>query len=107
MLFARYLGQPNPLCKHLAGRFFGRNATPLDEYGANLSSESFPGRGFTKRYNDLQYLIQDMMRLGNIDLVLEPVISSLVKLGSHILETMSTISQVSQASQICTTRPCT
>ena len=30
-------------------------------------------RGFTKRHNDLQYLIQDMMRLGNIDLVLERV----------------------------------
>jgi hypothetical protein len=96
ILIARYLGQPNPLCKHLAGRFFGRNATPLDEYGENLSSKSLPGRGHTKRHNDLQYLIQDMMmRLGNIDSVLEPVNFFLGKVGQpYILEIMSTISQV-------------
>ena len=81
MLIARYLGQPNPLCQHLAGRFFGNNATPLDEYGANLSSESLPGRGFTKRHNDLQYLIQDMMRVANIDSVIEPVNFLLGKVG--------------------------
>jgi hypothetical protein len=44
MLIARYLAQPNPFCQHLAGRFFGKNATPLDEYGANLSLESLPGK---------------------------------------------------------------
>ena len=73
MLIAKYLGQPNPFCQHLAGRFFGRNATPLDMYGANLSSESLPGGGHTKRHTNLQHLIQDMMRLGNIDSVLEAV----------------------------------
>jgi hypothetical protein len=81
VLIARYLCQPNPLCKHLAGRYFGRNTIPLDEYGANLLSESLPGRGFTKQHNDLQYLIQDMMRLGNIDSVLEPVNFFLGKVG--------------------------
>jgi hypothetical protein len=40
MLIVRYLDQPNPFCQHLAGHFFGRNATTLDVYGANLSSES-------------------------------------------------------------------
>ena len=25
MLIAKYLGQPNPFCQHLAGQFFGRN----------------------------------------------------------------------------------
>ena len=42
-------------------------------YGANLSSESLPGGGHTKRHSSLQHLIQDMMRIGNIDSVLEPV----------------------------------
>jgi len=73
MLIARYLGQPNPFCQHLAGQFFGQNATPLDVYGANLSSESLPGGGCKKRHSSLQHLIQDMMRLGNIDSVLEAV----------------------------------
>jgi hypothetical protein len=79
MFIAKYLGQPNPFCQHLAGRFFGQNATPLDvyqgnnKYGANLSSESLPGGGHTKRHSSLQHLIQDMMRIGNIDSVLEPV----------------------------------
>jgi len=73
MLIAKYLGWPNPFCQHLAIRFFGRNATPLYVYGANLSSESLPGGGHTKRHSSLQHLIQDMMRIGNIDSVLEPV----------------------------------
>ena len=42
-------------------------------YGANLRSESLPGGGRTQRHSSLQHLIQDMMRLGNIDSVLEAV----------------------------------
>ena len=44
-----------------------------------------------------KHLTQDMMRLGNIDSVLEPVNFFHVKSGNHSSETMSTISQVSQA----------
>jgi len=54
MFISRYLGQPSPFCQHLAGRFFGRNATPLDVYdvyGANLSSEPLPRRGHSLRHS--------------------------------------------------------
>ena len=70
---------------NLAGLFFGRNATPLDVYGANLSSEPLPGRGHSKRHSSLQHLMQDMMRLGNIDTVLEPVHFFLGKVGQPFI----------------------
>ena len=66
-------------------------------YGANLSSESLPGGGHTKRHSSLQHLIQDMMRIGNIDSVLKPVNFFHGKVGQPFIRDMSIISQVSQA----------
>jgi hypothetical protein len=54
-------------------------------YGANLSSEPLPGRGHSKRHSSLQHLMQDMMRLGNIDSVLEPVHFFLGKVGQPFI----------------------
>ena len=77
-----------PFCQHLAGHFFGRNATPLDVYdvyGANLSSEPLPGRGHSTQHSSLQHLMQDMMRLGKIVSVLEPVNFVLGKVGQPFI----------------------
>ena len=54
-------------------------------YGANLSAVSLTGRGHTARHSSLQHLMQDMMKLGNIDLVLEPVNFLLGKVGQPFI----------------------
>jgi hypothetical protein len=61
--------------------------TLLDEYGANLSLIHYLTKDMRdmpndKQHSSLQHLIQDMMRLGNIDSVLlEPVNFFLGKVG--------------------------
>ena len=54
-------------------------------YGANLSSESLPGRGHTARHSSQQHLVQDMMRIAKIDSVLEPVNFLLGKVGEPFI----------------------
>ena len=44
--FTTYLGQPCPLIAPVAGRYFGKTGTVLDQYGANLASAALPGQGF-------------------------------------------------------------
>ena len=74
MLIAKYLGQPNPFCQHLAGRFFGGNATPLDVVWSKLIIRIITWRrSYKTSHYSLQHLIQDMMRLGNIESVIEAV----------------------------------
>jgi hypothetical protein len=51
----------------IVGRCFGKNGSKLDEYGANQASESLPGQGHTALQNQLQHIVQDTMKIGNID----------------------------------------
>ena len=43
VVMTTYLGQPCPIMAPLVGRYFGKRATALDRYGANLSAASLPG----------------------------------------------------------------
>ena len=71
MTITWYLGQKCPIIAPLAGRFFGKNGTQLDDYGTNLASAPLPGRGHTALHNKLQHIICSMMKLGNIEAVPE------------------------------------
>jgi len=71
MTISRYLGQKCPIIAPLAGRFFGKNNAQLDKYGTNLASAPLPGQGHKALHNKLQHILRDMMKLGNIESVLE------------------------------------
>jgi hypothetical protein len=73
MTTARYLGQPCQIIAHLVGRYFGKIRTKLDIYGANLASEPLPGLGHTALHNQLQHIVQDIMKICNIDYMTEAV----------------------------------
>ena len=47
-------------------RFFGKNGKLLDKYGANLAVASLLGQGHSSLHNQLQSLLQAMMKLGGI-----------------------------------------
>lgn len=61
-----YLGQPCPLVSPLAGRYFGRHGTIINEYGANISSAPLPGQRWRTIHNRIEALTQNMMKLGGI-----------------------------------------
>ena len=63
---ATYLGQPCPLMQPFVDRFFGKNGKLLDKYGANLAVASLLGQGHSSLHNQLQSLLQAMMKLGGI-----------------------------------------
>ena len=42
--FATYLGQPCSIMVPVVGRYFRKNGTELDKYGANLASACLPGQ---------------------------------------------------------------
>jgi hypothetical protein len=81
MTTARYLGQPCPIFAPLVGRYFGKNGTKLNEYGANLASELLPGQGHAALHNQLQHIVQDMMKIGNIDSTTEAANFLINKVG--------------------------
>jgi hypothetical protein len=81
MTTARCLGQPCPIIAPLVGRYFGKNGTKLDEYGANLASEPLPGCGHSTLHNQLQHIVQDMMKIGNIDSTIEAANFLINKVG--------------------------
>ena len=64
--FATYIGQECPVLGPLAGRHFGRQGAVMDAYGANLAAASLPGPGPRALHNNLQALLQSMMKLGGI-----------------------------------------
>ena len=61
-----YLGQACPLMAPVVGRYFGKNGDVLDKYGANLASAALPGACHRVLQNNLQSIIQAMMRVGGI-----------------------------------------
>ena len=64
--FATYLGQACPIIAPVVGRFFGKDGKQLDKYGANLAAAALPGQGHRTLHNQLQALLQAMMKLGGI-----------------------------------------
>ena len=64
--FATYLGQECPVFGPLAGRYFGHKATKLDKYGANLAAAPLLGQGHRVLHNNLQSMVQAMMKVGGI-----------------------------------------
>jgi hypothetical protein len=84
-IVATYLGQPDPNLASLVGRYFGKKGKQLDDHGANLASESLPGGGFRRIHNNIQSLIQSMMKVAGIPSVKEAVNFLLGKVGEpHI-----------------------
>ena len=80
-----YLGQPCPIMAPFVGRYFGKRATALDRYGANLSAASLPGQGSRVLHNTLQSLLQAMMKVGGIHSEKEAVNFLIDKIGDpHI-----------------------
>ena len=63
VVMTTYLGQPCPIMAPFVGRYFGKRATALDRYGANLSAASLPGQGSRVLHNTLQSLLQVMMKV--------------------------------------------
>ena len=63
---AIYLGQPCPLVAPVPGRFFGKKGQVIDSYGANLAMAVIPGGGHRVFHNQLQSLVQAMMKLGGM-----------------------------------------
>ena len=76
-----YLRQPCPLMAPFVGRYFGKRATALDRYGANLSAASLPGQGCRVLHNTLQSLLQAMMKVGGIHSEKEAVNLPIGKIG--------------------------
>ena len=64
--FTTYLGQECPVFGPLAGRYFGHKATKLDKYGINLAAAPLPGQGHRVLHNNLQSMVQAMMKVGGI-----------------------------------------
>ena len=90
---ATYLGQPCPLMQPLVGRFFGKKGKRLDKYGANLAAASLPGQGHSALHNQLQSLLQAMMKLGGIQSEKEAVNFLLDKVGDpHITSYINHVS---------------
>lgn len=48
------------------GRYFGKKGQRLDKYGTNLAAAALPGQGHRTLHNQLQALLQAMMKLGGI-----------------------------------------
>ena len=78
---ASYLGQACPLMAPVVGRYFGKKGQKLDKYGANLAAASLPGQGHKTLHNQLQSLLQAMMKLGGIFSEKEAVNFILDKVG--------------------------
>jgi hypothetical protein len=76
-----YLGQACPLMAPVVGRYFGKKGDALDKYGANLAAASLPGQGHRVLHNELQSLLQAMMKLGGIYSEKEAVNFLLDKIG--------------------------
>jgi hypothetical protein len=53
----------------------------IDEYRANLASELLPGQGHIALHNQFQHVVQDMMKLGNIDSITEAANFLINKVG--------------------------
>ncbi len=62
-------------------KYFSKNGTKLDKYGANLTSEPLPQREHKSLHNQLQHIDQDMMKKGNIDSVTEAANFLINKVG--------------------------
>ena len=66
VIIATFLGQPCPAVAPVVGRFFGKNGTRVDRYGADLASASLPGQSHRVLHNKLQSIAQEMMKLERI-----------------------------------------
>ena len=64
--FTTYLGKAYPIITPLVGRYFGKNATCLYKFGADLASASLPGQGHCVLHNILQSIVQSMMKISGI-----------------------------------------
>ena len=81
-IIATYLGQPDPNLASLVGRYLGNKGKPLDDHGANLASECLSGGGFRRIHNNIQSLVQSMMKVAaGIPSVKEAVNFLLGKIG--------------------------
>lgn len=71
MAITTYLGLPCPVMAPMVGRFFGKNGSVLDEFGANLAAAPLPGGGHRHLHNRLVSLMMEMMKTGGIQSVPE------------------------------------
>ena len=58
-----YLGQPCPIIAPLVGRYFGKKGTKVNKYEANLAATALPGQGHNVLHNQLQSLLQAIMKV--------------------------------------------
>ena len=58
-----YLGQPCPIIAPLVGRYLGKKGATVDKYGVNLAAATLPGQGHSVLHNQLQSLLQAIMKV--------------------------------------------
>ena len=89
-----YLGQPCPMVAPLVGRYFGKNGDVVDKYGANLASAALPGQGHSALHNELQSLVQSIMKVAGVHSEKEAVNFLLGKVGEpHITSYINHVSR--------------
>ena len=57
-----YLGHPCLITAQLVGRYRGKKGAKVDKYGANLAAAVLPGQGHSVLHNQLQTLLQAIMK---------------------------------------------
>ena len=63
---ATYLGQPCTIIAPVVGRCFENSGVQVDKHGSNLAAASLPGQGHRDLHNQLQSLLQAIMKIGGI-----------------------------------------
>ena len=85
VVLTTYLGQPCPVMAPIVGRFFGKKGERVDEYGANLAAAALPGQGHSTLHNELQSLMQSIMKVAGVHSEKEAANFLLEKVGEpHI-----------------------
>ena len=85
VVLTTYLGQPCPMMAPLVGRFFGKSGEKVDKYGANLAAAALPGQGHSALHNQIQSLVQSVMKVAGVHSEKEAVNFLLGKVGEpHI-----------------------
>ena len=76
-----YLGQSYPIIAPLVGRYFGRKGATVNRYGTNLAAAALQRQEHSMLHNQLQLLLQDIMKVGGILLEKEAANFLLGKVG--------------------------